>query len=149
MGMLAAAAKSVARDRLTERMGSMLCCVKLPNCGDEPVSGLSVARMAESAANTHFLSAKASSWASVSPVAHFCPSAVNSLATWRLRALAMYSCTIERIGDVNRERPSGCLPSGRNVSATMRGSPIESGTHSAAHERPRSPRVSSQTPRGV
>ena len=90
----------------------MLCCVKLPNWGLPPVSGLSVASTTVSADAPHLLAADTSSCSSVRPVAHFCPMAVNSEATCRLRALAMYSCTMPRMGTVKRERPSGCLPLG-------------------------------------
>ena len=61
----------------------------------------------------------------------------------------MYSCTIPRIGTVKRERPSGCLPSGRNTSATMRGSPMSSGTQVARQGPTASSRVISQQPASV
>ena len=111
--------------------------------------GFSVASIAASAPNFHFADASASYCSSESPVAHFWPRAVNSEATWRLSALAMYSCTQARMGSENRERPSGCSPSGRKTSATMRGSPMTSGSQLADQARVDPPLVISQHPRGV
>ena len=70
-GMEAAAAKSVASERLTERTGSMLCCVKLPNCGFLPLSGLSVTSTTESAEAFHLFAANTANCSSVRPLAHF------------------------------------------------------------------------------